>query len=184
MIVETRAADRPEAPLALRTVLQLDGDRMVLVDLRAISALSRDEKLNLVTRHGMAVRAESATALTGLHRALSCLRSTFLILFGASELASLWANIVLASGMAGIDWPGLLFCQLPCLALLLGRTLLPYGVRLLHAVTALRLSSVQKETSREVYARIVGEEKYRRSVSREIVPGPVSDRARQDGRRS
>jgi hypothetical protein len=154
LVIDTPVADHPEAPLALRTVLQLDGDRTVIVDLGAMAHMSQYERLRLAVRHGRDVRAKSAALFAGLHRGALLLRGCLLIGFGGTEMYSFATRI---AQWQQFDWRGLLREQIPCLLLLAGHKLLPYGTRLLHVGTRRLLSRERRRVSGEAYTRMTGQ---------------------------
>jgi hypothetical protein len=142
--------DVPDAPVALRTVLQLDGDRVILVNQDVIAPLSDAERLVLLARHTEDVRSRSGGLLSGLHRSVAVLRGALLVGFGGGELANL-ASAIAGPGLNHVDWFRLFYDQLPFAGLLVARVSLPYGLRLAHAVSATALRLERRKVSFKMY---------------------------------
>jgi hypothetical protein len=155
LVIETRAVEQPAAPLALRTVLQLDGDRMISVDLSAIAALSQDERLRLMDRHRRDVLDKTAGVFGGLNRGLFVLRAGLLAGAGVGAVGGVTTTVIAAAGVAPIGVIGLAYAQLPWVAPLLCHWLLPYGMRAVWMVTTPALRAARRAVSAEVYARMV-----------------------------
>ncbi|MFL5280236.1 MAG: hypothetical protein ACJ8AW_04385 [Rhodopila sp.] len=91
VLVETRVGG-PETPVALRTLLQIDGDRVVRVGWNALKPLSHNERLRLAVQHRQAVRAGSVTVLSGLERWLTWGHTLPLGLFFGNAAHRLWID--------------------------------------------------------------------------------------------
>jgi hypothetical protein len=150
LTIETSVSEAPDARVALRTVIQLDGDRMVSVDFGAMSALSRYQRLRLAARHRQSVRARSMGVFVELHKGLSIFRCLLLAVFGVGEVASAAARI--PSGQ--FSWLTLLWDQAYCLMPLALHRVLPYGIRWLHSAAA-RLQRVERRAvSNDIIGRL------------------------------
>jgi hypothetical protein len=163
LTIETFVGEAPDARVALRTVIQLDGDRMVLVDLQALSALSHYQRLRLAARHRQAVRARSLGVFVELHKGLSLFRGLLLAGFGVGEVSSAAARI--SAGQFG--WRTLLWDQVYCLAPLALHRVLPYGLRLLHIASARLLRAERRAAANEIIRRL------RRGEPTLSAPGPA-----------
>jgi hypothetical protein len=150
LTIETPVGESPDARIALRTVIQLDGDRMVLVDFGAMSALSHYQRLRLAARHRQAVRARSMGVFVELHRGISIFRGVLLAGFGLGEVASVAARV--SSGQFG--WRTLLWDQAYCLTPLALHRALPYGIRWLHSAAARLLRVERRVVSSDIIRRL------------------------------
>jgi hypothetical protein len=123
--IETSAGGQP----ALRTLLQLDGDRLTFVARRAIAKLSTEDRLDLATRHADAVRARSLAVMADGRRIGQVLGHVVLAAAGGVELYSIVTQIALGSVLLGTGWWALLDEQIIAATLLGGRAALPWLVR-------------------------------------------------------
>ena len=121
LAIDTCVADRP----ALRTLLQLDGDRLTFVALRAVAPLSAEERLGLAARHADAVRGRSVAVLADGRIVGWVLGHVLLALVGGVEIYSIAIRLLAGT----VDWWGLLHDQVVCLVLMGGRAVLPWVLR-------------------------------------------------------
>jgi hypothetical protein len=121
LAIDTCVADRP----ALRTLLQLDGDRLTLVALPAVAPLSAEERLSLAERHADAVRARSVAVLAD-GRIVGWVAGQVVLasVFGV-EIYSVAIRVLVGT----VDWWGLLRDQVVCLVLMGCRAALPWVLR-------------------------------------------------------
>lgn len=153
LLVETTLGTGPGSAIAMRTLLQLDGDRMTHVDAQLLATLPRWERLRVAARHNRDVQARSRVVLAGLSRLPAILRACLLAVFGAGEAETAIARI--AATPASIDWHGLLRDQRIWLFPLLAHALLPYGIRLARAAARRGLEASRRAASREIHAKLV-----------------------------
>jgi len=73
LTVETRSKTAPGRP-ALQTLLQLDGDQLVCVDLSAMAGLTQCERLRLAAEHRMQLRAQIDALKTPVLAVITWLR--------------------------------------------------------------------------------------------------------------
>jgi hypothetical protein len=150
LAVETQSAGK----LALRTLLQLDGDRLTFVALRILEPLSPEDRRLLAVRHADAVRARSVGMLADGRTVLPWLRHAALVGFGSGELYSVVTRV--SWGAMQLDWMGLLRDQMVWPILLILRAVLPWVVGrivagVLHwryTATARRLGDVLRRDTR------------------------------------
>jgi len=153
LAIETRAA--PDAPAAVRTVLQLDGDRVTTVALGAIAGLSADDRQRLAARHLADVRARSVGLLADGQVALRWLRHGILAAVAGLELFGAAGHISVHSFFAGSDWHGFLRDQVIGLVLLVCRqaapVVLPRLLRLIHGRTARAMAEAHRQQTRQSF---------------------------------
>jgi hypothetical protein len=145
---------------ALRTLLQLDGDRLTFVYRRTIETMSAQEKLDLATRHADAVRARSLAVMADGRRLGQVLGHAALAAAGGVELYDIVTQIALGSVLPGGVW-GLLGGQIFPVILLGGRVALPWLVR---KATPLAMRWRNARVSREL-------DNERREATRKALPG-------------
>jgi hypothetical protein len=153
LAIDTNVADRP----ALRTLLQLDGNRLTLVAMRTVAPLSAQERLGLAARHADAVRARAVGVLADGRIVGWVLGHVVLAVVCGVEIYSV-ATRVLAGTM---DWWGLLHDQAVCVILLAGRAVLPWVVRWVmplvvrwrYSAVARALGDVRHESTRVAFHR-------------------------------
>jgi hypothetical protein len=121
LAIDTCVADRP----ALRTLLQLDGDRLTFVAMRAVAPLSPEERLGLAARHADAVRARSVAVLADGRIVCRVLGHVVLALVSSVEIYSIAIRVLAGK----VDWWGLLHDQVVCLVLMGCRAVLPRVAR-------------------------------------------------------
>jgi hypothetical protein len=155
LAVETRAAGKP----ALRTLLQLDGDRVTFVALRTLEPLSAEDRRLLAEGHAEAVRARLAGILADGRRVLPLLRHAALAGFGGGEVYSIATRVSLTSTVWKVDWLGLVHDQIVWLIVLIGRAALPWVVRRIvpwvirwrYSTTARRLGDALHSRTRAMF---------------------------------
>jgi hypothetical protein len=151
LAIETRAA--PDAPAALRTVVQLDGDRVTTVALGAIAGLSADDRRRLAARHLADVQARSVGLLADGQLGLRRLRHGILAAVAGLELVSAAGHVSVHSFFAGSDWRGFLRDQILGLILLGCRQaaprVLPRLLRLIHGRTARAMAEAHRQQTRQ-----------------------------------
>jgi hypothetical protein len=125
LAIDTCIGDQP----ALRTLLQLDGDRLTFVARAAVEPLPAEQRLRLAARHADAVRARSVGVLADGRSLGQVLRHVMLAGFGGTELYSAAKRISLISVLSQTDWLGLAHDQALCAVLLVCRAALPWMVR-------------------------------------------------------
>jgi hypothetical protein len=151
MVIETRTGTQPDEPIAFQTVVQLDGDRLMSVDLHAMEALSHYQRLRLAVSHRVAVRDKVANLFGTFHRVIAWFRRALIVCFGVIEVGSVWTGVMPSWGVIQIDWRALARDQILCVAPLVTHKLVPYGVRAWHAVARKGLSAERRTDSEKSY---------------------------------
>ncbi len=125
LLIETRKTEDEGSPVALRTLVQLDGDRIVWIARNTFASMSHYQRLRIAVRHRRMVRQHSAQRLYDASRWLPWLRYGFLALFGASETG----RVVADWPFVHVDWQAMLWHQAPGLALLASGFVAPAVLR-------------------------------------------------------
>jgi len=150
LVIETPAA--PDSPAALRTVVQLDGDRLTAIAMGAITSLTPEDRQRLVARHLADVRMRSVGLLADGQVALRWLRHLMLAGAAGLEVFSTASHLSLRSFFATTEWRSLMHDQVACLVLLLCRQAAPvvlsHVLRLIHGQTARNLAAARHEDTR------------------------------------
>jgi hypothetical protein len=153
LAIDTYVAGQP----ALRTLLQLDGDRLTLVALRAVAPLSPEERLGLAVQHADAVRARAVGVLADGRILGWVLGHVVLAVVGGVEIYSVAIRVLVGT----VDWWGLLHDQAVCVILLAGRAVLPWVVRRVvpwvvhwrYSAVARGMGDVRHEATRVAFHR-------------------------------
>jgi hypothetical protein len=93
LTAETRSKTAPDRP-ALQTLLQLDGDQLLSVDLSALDGLTHWERLRLAAEHRMKLRAQTEALKTPVLTLITWLRYLSWAAAGGLSALSLHGTLV------------------------------------------------------------------------------------------
>ena len=157
--VETRTGG-DGSPIAFRTLLQIDGDRVLRIGQLALAPLTPHQRLRLAVRHRQAVRARTIAVLLRIRRRLNWLKYALLSLFAGSEVY----RAIIDWPFVHLDWRQWLWRQVPSLVLLAMGTLIPWMIRLTAPYLLRMLASgtiserlaAHRAASHDFFARLTG----------------------------
>jgi hypothetical protein len=151
--IDTGLSEDPESPVAVRTVIQIDGDSTVTIDCAVVGPLSAIDRLALAERHRTAVEDGLSQITAGFGQGLQVLRGTVLIGAAAGELYALAPAVEQGMSLLTVDWLTIGLEQLPLAALLASFRLLPRLLRLFQR-SSLASDQARRVISRDVYDRM------------------------------
>jgi hypothetical protein len=158
--VETRTGAEG-SPIAFRTLLQIDGGRLLRIGQTALGPLTPCQRLRLAVRHRQAVRSRSIAVLLRLRRDLVWLRYGLIALFAGTEVH----RVITDWPFVQLDWRTLLWHQVPSLVMLaMGvivpwtiRLIAPYLLRLIASRTIRERLAAHRAASHAFLARVTGD---------------------------
>jgi hypothetical protein len=152
LTVDTRLSDDPAAPIALQSVIQIDGDRTIMVDLDAMASLSMAGRLQLHANHCKAVTDLGLETLVRFGRGAALARTLLLPAFGLGEILDLAHAVIRPHGLA---WRDIALEQGWLWSLVAARLLMPVVLRLLHREERQLLQEAARAASRIAHLQLV-----------------------------
>lgn len=159
LLIETRIMDNnATSPVALRTLLQLDGDRVVWIGRNAFASMSHYQRLRVAVRHRRVVRQRSVKLLNDARSWMPWLRYGFFALFGVHETGRGFADWPFVQ----LDWQAWLWHLVPGVALLAAGFVapkvlayaVPYILRWRAGATIRQRATARRQASKDYVASV------------------------------
>lgn len=156
--IETRLSDDPQSSVVLRTVLQLDGDSVVMVDSALVGPPPAADWQAIAERHRAAVDAAFSQISAEFGRGLQLMRGALVAAGLASEYPTVASMIEHGLSALATDWISTGLHQLPLVALMASARLLPRLLRMFRRGNEAG-DRARREISHQVYMRMQKGEK-------------------------